>query len=99
RHEAPLGAGRKARATPAAQTRGLDLVDDRATVGLVTQQLLPHLVATDTAIGIERPRALELQRLEHQQVHALRVAVLEIVHFSSSRIVSSFSGVRFSWKM
>src|ERR1700747_969984 len=95
--EPPVGAGGKAGAAAAAKPRRLDLIDDLLARRFLPQQTLPHLVTADAAVGLERPRALELQRLEHREVHPRRVLVLQIAHFSSSRIASSRSGVRCSW--
>ena len=37
--------------------------------GFSAQDLLPRLVAADLAVGVERPGLLELQRLEHHEIH------------------------------
>src|SRR6266478_2774530 len=60
-------------------------------------QPLPHLVTADGAVGGERPRALEVQRLEHPQVHALSPGACGRAHFRPSRMLSSAAGVRCSW--
>src|ERR1700730_18380575 len=58
---------------------------------------LPRLVTADVAVGGERPRALEPQRLEHREVHALGPDVRGHAHFRASRMLSSAAGVRCSW--
>src|SRR5690606_6881868 len=72
RHEAPLHAGRKARAAAAAQTRGLHFLDDLLGRDLLAQDALPGLVPVDLAVAGKLPRALEPefrpQRLEAHQV-------------------------------
>src|ERR1700694_1720911 len=93
RHEAPLGPGGKAGATAAAQPGSLHRIDDLLAGRLVPQQPLPNLVTADGAVGGERPRALELQRLEHPQVHPVSVGC-GCVHFRASRMLSSAAGVR-----
>src|SRR6185312_17022718 len=94
RHEAPLRTRREGGAAAAAQPRSLDRVDDRVARRLLPQDLLPYLVAADLAVGVERPRLLEVHRLEQQQVHFLG----GVGHFNSSSTLSIFSGVRCSWK-
>ena len=67
---------------------------------LLGEDLLPRLVAADLEIVLELPGLLELQRLEHREVHLVSPlfrCVHLAAHFSSSRTLSTFSGVRYSW--
>src|SRR5690606_33895203 len=62
RHERPLEPGRETRTTAPAQRTLLELVDDRRRIRLLGEDLLPRLVTTHLAIGVERPRLLVMQR-------------------------------------
>src|SRR5882672_2249798 len=55
RHEAPLHAGRKARAAPAAQAGGLHRVHHLHARRLLPQDLLPRVVTADRPVGGKRP--------------------------------------------
>src|SRR6202035_3403 len=93
RHETPFGAGGKSRAAAAAQARSLHGVDDLLARRFVTHDFLPHRIAIDLAIVFQLPRLGVLECLKHHEVHL----VAPVAHSSSSRMRSSFSGVRCSW--
>src|SRR5690554_1987411 len=61
-HEAPLQAGREARAATAAQARLLDHLDDVGRRDLLGQDPAQRLVATGLEVVIVRPRLVEVQR-------------------------------------
>ena len=68
RHEAPLESRRKTGAAAAAQAGCLHRLDDGQARRPLAQDLLPGLVAADAAIDLERPRALVLERFEHDEI-------------------------------
>src|SRR6185437_4505911 len=84
-HEAPFGARGEAGATPTAQAGGLDGIDDLLARRLLSEDFLPHFVTADLAVGGQLPGALELQGLEHYEVHLVGTYG-HGSYFSSSRI-------------
>ena len=96
RHEAPLHAGGEARATATTQTRSLDGLDHLLARHLTGEDFAPRRVAADLLVGLERPGAFETNRLEHDQIHPITPGIHRVAHGSPSRILSTFSGVRFS---
>ena len=96
RHEAPLHAGRESRAAAAAQARSLHLVDDRFAGRLLAQDLLPDLVAADACDSSPESRACRASATRTARGSCLS-SYAPMVIFSSSRILSSFSGVSYSW--
>ena len=87
RDEAPLHAGREARAAAAAQPGVLDAADD--VVGVIAQRLRQRLVAVVAAVGLQRPgRRLVPEPAEHrgeQRRSASRVVVRSAPAASRSR--------------
>ena len=60
-HEGPLQAGREARATAAAQARGLDHLDDLLRRDLLFEDLAQGGVATGLQVAFVRPRGVVMQ--------------------------------------
>ncbi len=105
-HEAPLQAGREARAAAAAQAGGLDHFDDVGRRDFLGQHLAQRLVAAGLEVVLVRPRLVEVQRGVHRLVLlrrgadgtiAFRIVRMSAHYFSPSSNSSTFSGVSFSW--
>src|SRR5690606_4718597 len=62
RHEAPLQAGREARAAAAAQAGLLDHLDDRRALHLFLEDPAQRAVATRLQVVLVRPRLVVVQR-------------------------------------
>ena len=97
RHERPLEARREAGAAAAAQARGLDHLDDLLARRLLGEDLLPGLVAADLHGRSRAPTAARACSGSKQTRFMRSVQSLTAApYLCSSRILSTFSGVRFS---
>ena len=92
RNKAPLHAGRKAGAAPAAQTRSFDLVDQLLRCHAL-DDLAPRTIAAARFVGRQR---MGIRHVDIAQQNLFHVVREKIAYFSDSRISVTLASVRFS---